>query len=1404
MAPITLSPEEHKAQLITEITKYRAINDRKTIPLEPLQALLTDVLAYLQRNEDEDFGGIDDSELMLAEAADSAFRISGIKRKESPGDLSVSSTKRAKVGDDSTIITLAESILQKTWGFPQFRLKQEQAIARLIGGGSAVVVFPTGGGKSLVYQIPALAFDEYDVRLGQTPGQGVTLVVSPLIALMKDQVDALKKRGVCAAAMDSSQSREVWLDTCDKLRNGVLKLLYVAPERLNNEGFIEMINATKVRLIAIDEAHCISEWGHAFRPDYLKVARFAKEVRAERILCLTATATPKVAEDVCSAFNIDQQGIFRTTTYRSNLRLLAKSFKTGKEKEPDLKHFLRQNPGPSIVYVQTHEQTETVCQSLKRDKFKAYSYHAGMSNDDRTAVQDNFMSSDNIIIVATIAFGMGIDKANIRNIVHYAIPKSLEGYSQEIGRAGRDGLDSTCLIYLCVEDIRIMEEWSRADVPSFRSVKGLKNALDLLNAQLELRFELIRAITPKYSKYQYIKTPSFAALTIDGSRVTEALKKHSSTAKKWTYIDVDTAARNGGFDRAEGVRKMQEWNDRGAIELQPSGVVNRFRILKDFPQGEGAKDDIITALYNQIEAREKSDMDRVRGVIDLITTSGCLSRELARHFGDEDSIPESGCSNCSFCLTKTPIEFIDGDRGRRTDPIDDSKIQAILSATAVRDDARFLARVAFGISSPRVTSERLNVHELKFTIMSSFEPSPRASKRRKITTAAANDDNSGLPFHSRLLKTVKQAVYGKPVSMKRDDVFAPQREEVTLRRKCSQKRKKPETLLYNGLETGDEGDEVREEDEVDELEGYGGSARKITKSGSRRKANGRQSGSGAGDVEEPETSGTPHRMKGKRKRKRLKDHMEFDDGEEGPNGNVGSRDIGSDSGDGPVEKANGVTNTDVPGKDEKPTGMSGKNQRKKHKGWVYLDEQDELAQPSLESDGAEVQVNGESLIEKPLTQGRSRERVGRTPKKNTVEEEENPEDEDVPAPASRRKIDRLKKQLEIDMEIDMVVPIQLDGERSSLKDDTTRQDFTDELGQNVEEFQVKQDHVLHTPSKSKKGRQKVTDIFEFQASPSPEPSATTTSRTILRPEPRVSTGEHAEVLQEFLGDHPEALNILKSRILSGLTGKRILPLVNLEEEHKKVQQLVEQTVLAGEGNSMLIIGSRGSGKTALVETVISELSSQHQDHFHVVRLNGFIHTDDKLALREIWRQLGKEMDVENDDLGGRSNYADTLTSLLALLAHPIGEEEGDEAATATSVVFILDEFDLFAFHPRQTLLYNLFDVAQSRNAPIAVLGLTTKVNVVDSLEKRVKSRFGQRYVHLSLPETFTAFQEICLLALSYHPTPHDLLQANSLNLQTLATAWNSYLTTLFQTPPFHHFLQTLYTTTKSIPAFLSS
>ncbi|EMC93620.1 hypothetical protein BAUCODRAFT_37304 [Baudoinia panamericana UAMH 10762] len=273
-------------------------------------------------------------------------------------------------------------------------------------------------------------------------------------------------------------------------------------------------------------------------------------------------------------------------------------------------------------------------------------------------------------------------------------------------------------------------------------------------------------------------------------------------------------------------------------------------------------------------------------------------------------------------------------------------------------------------------------------------------------------------------------------------------------------------------------------------------------------------------------------------------------------------------------------------------------------------------------------------------------------------------------------------------------------------------------------------------------------------------------------------------------------------ILEKLTGKRPIPLTNLSDEYVKVSALVTQTVTAGESNSMLVIGARGSGKSALVNQIVREQAAEHPEDFHVVRLNGFIHTDDKIALREIWRQLGREMDTDEDESGVK-NYADTLTTLLALLSHP-GEQGREQPNQITkSVIFILDEFELFASHPRQTLLYNLFDIAQSKKAPIAVLGLTTKIDVSESLEKRVKSRFSHRYVHLGLAKSLTAYQEVCKAALSLQPSDaaEDGIPKDASNVMK---TWNALVTNLFASEPFVNHLRRSFYTTKSVPDFMSS
>jgi ATP-dependent DNA helicase RecQ len=340
--------------------------------------------------------------------------------------------------------------LKQHFGYDSFRPLQEEIITDVLAGRDVFALLPTGGGKSLCYQLPALM------------REGLTLVVSPLIALMKDQVDALVANGISATFLNSTLSEEDARKRWRGLHQGEYRLLYVAPERLMLEGFQSKLGDWPISLVAIDEAHCISEWGHDFRPEYRQLSRLRQTLPETPIMALTATATSRVREDILRQLNLREPRCYVASFNRPNLtyRITPK-----KEAYEQLRDFVRQRSRESgIIYCQSRKSVESLAEKLARDGFTARPYHAGLTDEERSRNQEAFLRDDARVICATIAFGMGINKPNVRYVVHYDLPKNIEGYYQETGRAGRDGLPSDCLLFFTPGDVvkyqRFIDEMS--------------------------------------------------------------------------------------------------------------------------------------------------------------------------------------------------------------------------------------------------------------------------------------------------------------------------------------------------------------------------------------------------------------------------------------------------------------------------------------------------------------------------------------------------------------------------------------------------------------------------------------------------------------------------------------------------------------------------------------------------------------------------------------------------------------------------------------------------------------------------------------------------------------------------------------------------------------------------------
>jgi ATP-dependent DNA helicase RecQ len=337
------------------------------------------------------------------------------------------------------IMAKAQAVLQKVFGFKDFVSLQPEIIAHVMAGKNALVIMPTGGGKSLCYQIPALLFD------------GLTIVVSPLISLMTDQIQQMRESGVAAVMLNSALEAGAYRANMAKVKSGKVKLLYVAPETLLKDTLLEMLRSIRVDCLAIDEAHCISEWGHDFRPEYRRLAEVRRQLPKAVCLALTATATEQVRRDIKNCLGLDENTEFIAGFDRPNL-FLQVTFKDDPYRQG--LNMIHRHPGQAgIIYCATRKQVDRLARLLSQDGIPALPYHAGLSDVERKGHQERFSRDDAQVMVATIAFGMGIDKSNIRFVIHYDLPKNIESYYQEIGRAGRDGMEARCLLLYSYGDI---------------------------------------------------------------------------------------------------------------------------------------------------------------------------------------------------------------------------------------------------------------------------------------------------------------------------------------------------------------------------------------------------------------------------------------------------------------------------------------------------------------------------------------------------------------------------------------------------------------------------------------------------------------------------------------------------------------------------------------------------------------------------------------------------------------------------------------------------------------------------------------------------------------------------------------------------------------------------------------
>jgi ATP-dependent DNA helicase RecQ len=538
-------------------------------------------------------------------------------------------------------IAAALTSLRQHFGFADFRAGQREVIAAILEGKNAVVVMPTGSGKSLCYQLPALMFE------------GATVVVSPLIALMKDQVDALRARGLPATFINSSvDEREQW-SRIDALRRREYKLVYVAPERFRSSRFLEAIKSISVSLFAVDEAHCISTWGHDFRPDYLRLKQVVQALNGNgggggvQTIALTATATPYVRSDI-----IQQLGLIKPETFvsgfdRPNLTIDVVHTEKEREKLARIKRLAKTHDGSGIIYAATRKAVEQVALQLQGQGLSVSAYHAGMGDAARVKAQEDFMTGRTQMIVATNAFGMGIDKADIRFVAHYQMPGSIEAYYQEIGRAGRDGLPSSCVLLFNYADKNTHDFFIEGSYPSAEMVRNVYSVL------LATRLKRIELSAAEIAKRAGVRNEMAVQSTL---YLLERAGHIHRLANAKNFGAKDTAA-NPPWATNTGTASARTAGVSPAAATPHSTGQKPSRGPRAILMLDNVRPEKLRVTPADVERRAAQERRKLREMIEFCYTEYCYRAHILDYFGDRHHARQCGtCGNCtSGSYASTPL-----------------------------------------------------------------------------------------------------------------------------------------------------------------------------------------------------------------------------------------------------------------------------------------------------------------------------------------------------------------------------------------------------------------------------------------------------------------------------------------------------------------------------------------------------------------------------------------------------------------------------------------------------------------------------------------------------------------------------------------------------------------------------